>query len=288
MSRPPMNPSYRTTRFLAELPRGGMPVRFGVVTACDPVGKPRADAENDTATATFQNELLREGVTFFPVTGGSPDFSHAEPGFGIVLGSLEEALALGRRWQQEAVFWVEYGEVLLCSCTSEETVHIGKWSERAESPLFHYMGNVALLEERKTALFSSAKCPGDAILHAHDRATAWRDEGRCVVSGFHSPVEQDCLRILLRGKQPVIVCPARAIPRRIPADWQRALDGKRLLIVSPFGFHEKRISAALAERRNEFVASLAEEAWFAHIAPGGSMERLSRILAAKGIPLSSR
>ena len=52
----------------------------------------------------------------------------------------------------------------LHSCTSDETVHLGQWSERAESPRFHYLGNVALLQERKMALFSSAKCPGDAIL----------------------------------------------------------------------------------------------------------------------------
>jgi hypothetical protein len=59
------------------------------------------------------------------------------------------------------------------------------------------------------ALFCSARCPGRAILAAHDQAALWRDEGRCVVGGFHSPVEEECLRILLRGRQPVIVCPAR-------------------------------------------------------------------------------
>lgn len=276
-----MNPAYQTTRFRAELPHGGQPVRFGVVTACDPEGVVSDSALNATATAALRAGLEREGAAFFPVTGGSPDFSHAEPGFGIVLGTLAEAVALGRRWRQEAVFWVEYGEVSLRSCTSDETVHLGKWSERAESPRFHYLGNVALLQERMMALFSSAKCPGDAILRAHDQAVAWRDAGRCVVSGFHSPVERDCLRILLRGKQPVIVCPARAIPRRIPPEWERPLAESRLLVLSPFAFHETRISAALAERRNEFVASLADEAWFAHIAPGGSMERLAHRLFQK-------
>lgn len=273
-----MNPAYSTTRFRAELPHGGLPVRFGVVTACNPDGLSRSNRENDAATAALREELQAAGATFFPVTGGSPDFAHAEPGFGIVLGSPDEAIAQGRRWRQEAVFWVEYGAVSLRSCSSAEAVPLGSWSERAGAPRFHFFGNIELLRQPKTALFCSAKCPGDAILRAMDQVTLWRDEGRCVIGGFHSPVERDCLRILLRGKQPVIVCPARAILRRIPPEWERPLAESRLLVLSPFAFHETRISAALAELRNEFVASLADEAWFAHIAPGGSMERLAHRL----------
>jgi len=32
-----------------------------------------------------------------------------------------------------------------------------------------------------------------------------REAGRCVISGFHSPIEQDVLHYLLKGKQPVIM-----------------------------------------------------------------------------------
>ena len=81
------------------------------------------------------------------------------------------------------------------------------------------IGPVALLAGRKTGLFCSARTPGDAILRAHDTARGLRDEGATVISGFHSPIEQECLRILLRGKQPIILCPARAIVgMRVPGD----------------------------------------------------------------------
>jgi hypothetical protein len=33
---------------------------------------------------------------------------------------------------------------------------------------------------------------------------------------------------------------------------------------------------ALATRRNELVAALADEVWFAHITPGGRMEQLAK------------
>src|SRR5205807_2510306 len=73
------------------------------------------------------------------------------------------------------------------------------------------LGNVGLLRNRKVALFCSARTPGGAILRAHDAARQMRDEGVTVIGGFHSPIEKECLRILLRGTQPIIVCPGRAI-----------------------------------------------------------------------------
>jgi hypothetical protein len=63
------------------------------------------------------------------------------------------------------------------------------------------------LAEPKLALFCSVRCPGDAILGAYDAAQKLRDDSVTVVSGFHSPVEKECLRILLRGTQPVIILP---------------------------------------------------------------------------------
>jgi len=97
------------------------------------------------------------------------------------------------------------------------------------------LGSLAPLHCSKTALFCSSRCPGEAILRGYDQAARWRDAGRCIISGFHSPVERECLRILLRGSQPVILCPARSLERiRVPAEWQIALADGRLLMLSGF------------------------------------------------------
>ncbi len=148
-------------------------------------------------------------------------------------------------------------------------------------------GNINLLMLHKTGLFCSARCPGRVILPAYDQAALWRDDGRCIISGFHSPVEQECMRILLRGTQPIILCPARAMLQRIPAVWRPPLAEGRLLILSRFSAKETRITAALATRRNEFVAALSEEAWFAHITPGGQSERLTERLTEWCVPFST-
>ncbi|MBM4164638.1 MAG: DNA-binding protein [Lentisphaerae bacterium] len=142
------------------------------------------------------------------------------------------------------------------------------------------LGNLDLLALPKTALFCSARCPGSAILAAYDQSAHWRDAGRCIISGFHSPVERECLRILLRGKQPIIICPARALPKRIPPEWRQPFSDGRLLILSAFPDTETRVTAALAHRRNEIVAALGDEAYFAHITPGGSTDLLAKWVAA--------
>ena len=143
------------------------------------------------------------------------------------------------------------------------------------------LGNLDLLTSPKTALFCSARCPGDAILRTYDQAARWRDTGRCVISGFHSPIEKECLRILLRGTPPVIICPARSLEKlRLPSAWKTPLNEGRLLILSCFPPPHHRATTELAARRNQFVAALADEVWFAHIAPGGQTEQLAKIIAS--------
>ena len=89
-------------------------------------------------------------------------------------------------------------------------------------------GNVRLLEEPLTALFCSQRCPGDLILKTYDLARAMRDAGVSVIGGFQTPMEKERLRLLLRGSQPVVVCPARGIDNmRVPRDWRTALDDNR-------------------------------------------------------------
>ena len=150
------------------------------------------------------------------------------------------------------------------------------------------LGNVDLLALPSISLFCSARCPGHAILATYDQAAHWRDAGQCVVSGFHSPVEKECLRILLRGKSPIIICPARGMLRNIPADpvdCRAAFDDGRLLLVSPFPDNVRRVTAETATIRNRFVAALAATVAVAHAAPGSKIEALSLELLAKGKPL---
>lgn len=123
------------------------------------------------------------------------------------------------------------------------------------------------------ALFCSRQCPGSLILQTYDLAQQWRETGVTVISGFHSPMEQECLTILLRGAQPLIICLARDIYKRIPADWKKPLHEGRLLILSPFPEKQRRMTAETAVERNRFVAALADEIFVAHAAPQSQTEQ---------------
>ena len=147
------------------------------------------------------------------------------------------------------------------------------------------IGDFASLSQTNTGLFCSVRCPGDKILAAYDTARKLRDDGVAVISGFHSPVEKECLRILLRGKQPIIICLARAMEKiRIPADWRGALDTGRLLVLSPFEKRPRRPTVESSYRRNKLVAALCEEALIVHAEPGGSVERITELIDRWNIP----
>jgi len=61
------------------------------------------------------------------------------------------------------------------------------------------------------AFFCSQPCPGDVILEAQDWANARGPASVPVIDGFHTAVERDVLRILLREQAQVIIVLARAI-----------------------------------------------------------------------------
>jgi len=147
-------------------------------------------------------------------------------------------------------------------------------------------GNLDILQGKKLALFCSIRCPGNLILKTYDLARELRDTGITAISGFHSPMEKECLDLLLRGNQPVILCPARRLSgARIPKEYADALGKGRLLILSSFGENVTRATAETARVRNEFVAALADRVFVAYASPASKTETFCRRLLAWGKPV---
>ena len=127
------------------------------------------------------------------------------------------------------------------------------------------------------ALFCSTKAPASILLQVHDLAQQWRTGGATVISGFHSPVEQECLAVLLRGPGPVIVCPARSLDRmRLKREYREPMAAGRLLLMSPFEEKVRRMTADTALTRNRFVAALADTVLIAHAQPTSKTEQLAQ------------
>lgn len=78
-----------------------------------------------------------------------------------------------------------------------------------------------------------------------------RDAGVAVIGGFQTPIEKECLRLLLRGNQSLVICPARGIDNmRVPRDWRGRLEDGKILVLSPFPETVRRATAESAARRN--------------------------------------
>ena len=136
------------------------------------------------------------------------------------------------------------------------------------------VGKLNHFPESTIGAVCSVACPGSIIIQTYDAIRELRDAGITVVGGFQSPMEKECLSVLLRGTQSVIVCPARSIDgMRVPPEWKEAVEQGRLLILSPFT-KGKRVTAALAEERNLFVATIADMLFVPHASPGGKVEKL--------------
>ena len=156
---------------------------------------------------------------------------------------------------------------------------LGKQTPRVISTL----GNLDILQHKLLGIFCSVKCPGNLIIQTYDFAQSLKGKGITVIGGFHSPIEQECLRILLRGTQPIIISPARSINgMRIKAEYKKSLAEGRLLFLSPFSERQHRVTADTALLRNYFVAALADSTFVAYAAPGSKTERFCHELVTWG------
>lgn len=136
-------------------------------------------------------------------------------------------------------------------------------------------GNIGLLHQPLVGLLCSKMCPGRLILRTHDLAHRWRADAIAVVSGFHSPIKQECLAVLLRGSQPIILCLARSITDyRLPVALRAPVANGRLLILSPFKEGERRMTKELAAERNRLVAALSACLVVPYADPGGTADSL--------------
>lgn len=145
-----------------------------------------------------------------------------------------------------------------------------------------------ITSDKSIAFFCSRACPGDLILKAQDWANARGPESASVIGGFHTPIERDVLRILLRGAAPVTIVLARSVQgfRMSPA-LKAAVTAGTAQIVSPFPATQTRTTAAAAEARNRHILTLCRSVLFAHAAPGGKTEALAAEAVALGLSLQT-
>ena len=128
-----------------------------------------------------------------------------------------------------------------------------------------------LLDLELTAFFASRQCPGAAIRVAMDWALQQARANRAVVSGFHSPLEQSVLKVLIAAGSPAVVVLARPVAgAKLPPKWTEPLAQGHMVVVSGLATGD-RLTQQLATQRNALVAQLAHKIVVAHASPAGSL-----------------
>ena len=89
---------------------------FAIVTAHNPSSEKLSDEENERRHKELQEVLLKRSATFGPSVGESPDGAWREEGVIVYDVALEEALELGKRFEQHAVLYGQGERVALAWC----------------------------------------------------------------------------------------------------------------------------------------------------------------------------
>lgn len=135
-------------------------------------------------------------------------------------------------------------------------------------------GNADLLNLSMTAFFASRQCPGIAIRAAMGWALQQARAKGVVISGFHSPLEQSVLKVLIEGRSPVVAVFARPVGgSKLLPEWAEPLAQGRLTVVS-VATAATRLTGEVATARNNLVAQLATDIVVAHASPGGALASL--------------
>lgn len=139
-------------------------------------------------------------------------------------------------------------------------------------------GETALLAEPLLGLVSSRECPGHVLLETLDRVPEWVKAGRVIVSGFHSPLEQQVLRSVLRRKGRVVKVLARGMTDYRPtAEEREPLVAGRMLVITACPPEVRRTTRETALARNRLVLALASEVFIPYIADGSPLALLPHI-----------
>ena len=123
-----------------------------------------------------------------------------------------------------------------------------------------YLGNKALLNMQKVGFLASRKISTLSVLPALDWAMqVSKQRDIAIVSGFHSLMERNVLKLLLQGQCGIIIVLARGMYRKLPKQYEEAMNQNRLLIISYEKDSVTRVSEESAHKRNHHVEQLANE-----------------------------
>ena len=126
---------YHETRFRLPRPVLSWPSTFGLITGYATTGEVWPEERNQQANAALERVLVSTGCWMAPITGYSPSTGHAEPGWAVEM-TFEQCCKLGEEFLQDAIYFVENGELFVSPCAEgkRDLAPVGNFMERVDPP----------------------------------------------------------------------------------------------------------------------------------------------------------
>lgn len=100
---------------------------FAIITAWNPRSKLTSHCLNRTNNQRLQHRL--KGYDWIQLLAGDPEFIWTEESIAVEM-DLSTALTIGREFEQNAIFYVQDGELWLHACFDMQAVNMGPFAER--------------------------------------------------------------------------------------------------------------------------------------------------------------
>ncbi|HEY3304801.1 MAG TPA: DNA-processing protein DprA [Candidatus Binatia bacterium] len=153
-------------------------------------------------------------------------------------------------------------------------------------PKLWYCGELALLKNQLLGVVSAREIEPDLALKTAELIEQLTSIKVTFIGGWHSPLEEEALRILLRGRAPIVFCVAKTLEKFVPLEDVRTVvaQGRGLLLThcSP---KARRISRDASLRRNEIFLSLARALLVLSAPPRSASAKLAEGAVKLGKPV---
>lgn len=128
-----------------------------------------------------------------------------------------------------------------------------------QPPKLWYLGEPSLLNSRLLGIVSARKIEPDLAWKVSDLMRELVSLEVTFISGWHSPLEEEALRILLMQSAKVIFCTAKSLDKfKLSPQLEDLVSQKRILLLTHCSPKVKRISRDASLRRNLLVAGLGK------------------------------
>lgn len=107
-----------------------------------------------------------------------------------------------------------------------------------------------------------------------------------LASGWHSPLEEEALNILLTQSTQIIFCLSKSLSKFIPpVEINDLVSQGRALLLTHCSPKAKRISRDASLRRNQLIVSLSKGLLILSAPPGSASLKLAQLAIKRGTPV---